>query len=145
MSNPCYYYSLWQDRKVKCYNGNHKDYKYYGGRGILMYEPWINDFEAFKQWILTNLGSRPEGLTMDRMDNDKGYEPGNLRWATQQVQADNRRASVQPTNTGEPFISFIANPKKGKPFYRVRHSDGSGGYKGVARSLVEAIELRDDI
>lgn len=77
--------------KDRCYNSNHKSFKNYGGRGIKIYEPWINNYIEFKEWILENLGERPKGYSLDRINNNKNYEPGNLRWATSKEQNNNRR------------------------------------------------------
>lgn len=135
-----YLYGTWYDRKKACYDPDSQKYQWYGARGITMYEPWIDDVEAFKTWIIANIGERPENHTLDRIDNDKGYEPGNLRWATMDIQANNRRQGIQPTNTGERHISYISNPKRGKPFYVIKNSIG---YVGTRRSLEAAIQLRN--
>lgn len=135
-----YLYELWWDRKTACYNSDSQKYSWYGARGITMHQPWLENYEVFKLWILTNLGQRPDGFTLDRVNNDEGYRPGNLRWATMQDQALNRRTGVQPTNTGEPHISYVANPKRGKPFYVIKNS---AGYVGTRYSLAEAISLRN--
>jgi hypothetical protein len=84
---------LWQGMKQRCYNPNESCYKHYGERGIKMYEPWINNRPLFKEWLLTNLGPRPERHSIDRIDVNGDYEPNNLRWATQQTQVENRRCS----------------------------------------------------
>jgi hypothetical protein len=72
-------------------------YRYYGGRGITMYAPWVNDSTAFINWVESNLGPRPQGHTLDRIDNDGNYEPGNLRSATRAVQLRNRRPKANTT------------------------------------------------
>lgn len=134
-----YLYELWWDRKSACYNPDSQKYQWYGARGIDIYPEWLEDVQVFKDWIIANIGPRPDGLTLDRIDNDKGYEPGNLRWASMQDQALNRRQGIQPTNTGERNISYVAHPKRGKPFYVVKNS---AGYVGTRHTLAEAISLR---
>ena len=85
-----YLYRLWLSIKTRCYNSNGVRWEHYGGRGIIMYETWIDDFEKFEDWIIENLGDRPEGYSLDRIENDGNYEPGNLRWADFYTQNNNR-------------------------------------------------------
>lgn len=86
-----YQYILWRRIKTKCLAPTSKDYQYYGGRGITMHTSWIHDFPAFAAYIDGALGPRPDGGSLDRVDNEGNYEPGNLRWATRSEQALNRR------------------------------------------------------
>lgn len=84
-------FSVWHDIKKRCLNPNIKTYKYYGGRGIKMYSEWINDYMAFYNYVSTLPHFGVPGLSIDRINNDGNYEPGNLRWATAKEQMNNRR------------------------------------------------------
>ena len=82
-------YNTWNGMMGRCYNKNSKRYNRYGERGIEVYYEW-NDYLKFKEWILSNIGVRPEKHTLDRINNDGNYEPNNLRWATISEQANNK-------------------------------------------------------
>ncbi len=85
-------YRTWRGALTRCHNPNDPHYPDYGLRGIEVAAEWRDDFEAFRDWILENLGERPVAHSLDRIDNDRGYEPGNLRWATSSTQNSNRRS-----------------------------------------------------
>jgi hypothetical protein len=74
----------------RCYDTSAVQYKDWGGRGIKVAPEW-HDIKVFVEWIEENLGPCPEGCSLDRIDNDGDYEPGNVRWATRSQQSLNRR------------------------------------------------------
>lgn len=83
-------YSSYISARRRCLDPTDKDYYRYGAKGISFYEPWAKSFRKFCE----DVGDRPEGTTLDRIDTTKGYEPGNVRWATPLVQAENRRSTL---------------------------------------------------
>lgn len=91
-------YTSWLAMKARCYRSNHVHYSKYGGRGIVVCDRWRNSFEAF----LEDMGERPTVQhTIDRIDSNGSYEPGNCRWATKKEQAQNRKSNVFVTLNGE--------------------------------------------
>jgi hypothetical protein len=84
-------YQAWCDAKKRCYNESNSRYHCYGARGITMCEEWQDSFETFFEHV----GVKPEGdYSLDRINNDKGYEPGNVRWATRTEQQSNQQRNT---------------------------------------------------
>ena len=87
-------YKIWSSMKHRCNNSNNKRFKSYGGRGIRVCERWENDFETF----FLDMGRCSKGLSLDRIDNNGNYGPGNCRWATTLEQRHNQRPHVRKTD-----------------------------------------------
>ena len=92
-------YNIWGGMKARCYRKSHVWYKRYGGRGITVCDEWLNDFQAFHDWAMAN--GYEDNLTIDRIDNNKGYQPDNCRFVTQAQQVRNRCNSQKAVINGE--------------------------------------------
>ncbi len=80
-------YNVWANMKQRCLNPNHSRFKDYGGRGIKICDTWLRSFQLFYE----DMGHRPVGTSLDRVNNHGNYEPSNCRWATQFEQRLNTR------------------------------------------------------
>ncbi len=121
-------YYAWVNMRNRCERPTTPYYHRYGGRGIRVCERW-GTFANF----LADTGEKPPGMTLDRIDNDRGYEPGNVRWATPAEQAQKRRTSAI---TAEQVIEVRRRVANGEPQATVaRHI-------GVSTNVVNSVVKR---
>lgn len=104
------FYHTWWAMMQRCYNPEHHNYERYGERGIYVCDEW-HDPVAFVTWAKNTVGEKVPGLTLDRVDNNKGYSPENCRWATHKQQARNKRSNRIIMLDGEekPLVEWCEN------------------------------------
>ncbi len=125
-------YRTWAAMRTRCKNQNDARFPRYGGRGISVCDRW-RKFENF----IADMGPRPEGLTLDRINNDGNYEPGNCRWATMREQCQNRSNGITITVYGESLLLVEAARKHRIPYHTMLYwvQQGKGGAPLEARIL----------
>jgi hypothetical protein len=106
----------------RCYNPKDKRYARYGGRGITVCPQWRTAFDNF----LKDVGECPDGLTIHRIDNDKPYEPGNVKWATLEEQAQNTSRAKVFTYKGVTASLRLICRKFGFQYSRILHRVNQG-------------------
>lgn len=89
----------WENMKTRCYNPNQEEFHNYGGRGIVVCEEWKNSKRVFVEWAMKS--GYQDGLSLDRIDVNGNYEPGNCRWATDHIQTRNMRRNRMVTFNGK--------------------------------------------
>lgn len=94
-------YTTWSRMKSRCLNPNFASYPSHGGRGIRVCQEWIDSFETFNNYVKTLPGYDNPELSLDRLDNNGHYEPGNVRWATKSEQQRNKRNNQLITFNGK--------------------------------------------
>lgn len=115
-------YRSWLCMKERCYNQNKNSYHNYRARGIKVCERWLDSFENF----LEDMGERPKGMSIDRIDNNGHYTPENCRWANRQEQDRNKRTNIFITYNGETLCvtDWAKKLGKNKSTISKRHSRG---------------------
>jgi hypothetical protein len=120
----------WNSMKDRCTNPRNASWKRYGGRGITICERWMS-FDNF----IADMGARPEGSSIDRIDNDGNYEPGNCRWATPLMQRHNHSHGVKPRVAKNQTLPSGVYPIRGRFAARIRV-----GYRIFALGTYPTIE-----
>lgn len=119
---------VWQGMIRRCYDPRFKEYRNYGARGISVCDRWRTSFEAFSE----DMSPRPNGLSIDRINNDGNYEPGNCRWATRTQQNRNTRANhVVQFDGARKSIAEWAD-ELGVPAKRIRARINTSGWDATA-------------
>ena len=116
-NHPTAEYRTWMDAKARCYNPKNRSYRRYGARGITMCGQWRYSFETF----LADMGPRPPGTSIDRINNDGNYEPDNCRWATKAEQVRNRPCNVLVNYEGRVFSLAELARHVGVSYYSLRY------------------------
>lgn len=130
-------WSVWRDMRARCLNPKHRAFHDYGGRGISIDPEWQGSFSAF----LRDVGERPSPAhSLDRIDNDLGYRPGNVRWATDGEQTRNTRAVRLVTFMGREMCLAEACRAAGLS----KNTVGQRLFKGwsVERALSEPLDVK---
>jgi len=114
-------YRSWVEMKRRCYDKNRIEYKNYGARGITVCDEWLSSFSNF----FKDMGERPAGHTLDRIDNSGNYEPQNCKWSSTKDQSNNKRNNVYITYSGKRLnVAEWARESEMKPqtiYSRIRY------------------------
>lgn len=133
-------YKIFCGMKQRCYNTNHKYYPIYGGRGIKICDEWLNDYQQFEAWALAN--GYANDMSIDRIDNDKGYSPDNCRWIYYKDQPKNRRSNHRVIVDGKEMNVSDVSRLYGIPISTVCYRDNQGFdiLRGCRKSRVMCVE-----
>jgi hypothetical protein len=109
-------YKCWRNMKARCLNPSSKHFARYGGRGIRVCDRWMK-FENF----VSDMGDAPIGLTIERINNDGDYAPGNCRWASISEQANNKSNTVRLTHAGRVMTLRDLSEELGANYFTLHH------------------------
>ena len=143
-------YRIWANMKTRCYNTRDPHYKNWGARGIEVCEEWRDDFTTFRDWAKSN--GYTDDLTLDRINNDGNYTPGNCRWATHAEQRENKQRPLKRIEFGGESLTISEWTKRrglGKETIRERLKKGwteeeaLNGRPGSPRKRRSVDEIRE--
>lgn len=100
-------YTTWRSMLDRCNNEKNSHYKHYGARGIKVCDEWLKEYSNF----LADMGEKPAGLSLDRIDHNGNYEKANCRWTTTRIQAVNRRKRSNCTSS---YVGVFKHPKNNR-------------------------------
>lgn len=126
---------VWSDMKNRCFNSKASNFKRYGGRGITVCDRWM-DIGMF----VADMGEAPDGMFLDRKDNDGNYEPSNCRWATRTEQQNNTRSNILVEFSGERLTLKDWSRKTGLPYHVVKKRINKGW--AVERALTLPVDAK---
>ena len=126
-------FRIWSGIKTRCFDENAPEYKNYGGRGITLHDLWKADFSEFQKWAAES--GYNDTLTIDRIDVNGNYEPGNCRWVTMKEQANNKRTNRLISFNGETHSVSEWEQLKGAPRDSIRRRLNAGW--SIERALTE--------
>ena len=133
-------YRVWGNIKSRCYNKNNPGYVWYGARDIKVCDEWVNDFHIFYDYVSELPDYGEDGFTLDRINNDGNYGPGNVRWADKHTQ--NANQGRQKNNTTG-FAGVTKYPRDERYMSYIIF-EGTRKHIGLADSILEAVDLRNN-
>lgn len=131
-------YKKWDAIKQRCFNPNEVAFRDYGGRGITLCDEWVNDPKSFIEYVIDLPNAMEQGMSLDRINNDGDYEPGNLRWTDHHTQAANKRRRNSITG-----YTGVHPNAKGKKYYAVISLYYKKIYLGIHRTIEDAVNARN--
>lgn len=115
---------IWANMKARCSNPNNTAYDRYGGRGIKVFDDWMNSFQKFEEWALAN--GYADDLSIDRIDNNGNYEPNNCQWSDHYEQGRNKRNNALSFYKGEMRTRIEISEMTGLSYSTIRRREESG-------------------